>query len=70
MSSCTCRLLGSAAARLIGGLERGPLFLAEPPPVATHVPADIDLCSVTGGAYPTGAPRCAAVPGTAIMLLR
>jgi hypothetical protein len=56
--------------RLIVRPERGPLFFAERPPVASHVPAEIDLCPVTGRASPTGARRCAAAPATAIMLLR
>jgi integrase len=36
--------------RLLGGRQRGPLFLAERPPVASRAPAAADLCPVTGRA--------------------
>ena len=36
--------------RLIGGRQRGPLFLAERPPVPSRAPAAADLCPETGRA--------------------
>jgi integrase len=36
--------------RLIGGRQRGPLFLADRPPVPSRAPATADLCPVTGRA--------------------
>jgi integrase len=36
--------------RLIGGRSRGPLFLADRPPVASRAPARADLCPETGRA--------------------
>jgi integrase len=36
--------------RLIGGRQRGPLFLSDRPPVPSRAPAAADLCPVTGRA--------------------
>lgn len=44
--------------RLIAGRQRGPLFLADRPPVPSRAPAAADLCPETGRARPpTGGPR-------------